>query len=518
MASHDARSEPKEALAPWLVALVAVVLLLWWLATDRLDLPKQVIWLAGALGLGLAVWWRRRLEPDAVSAGLALAAVVLLLLRPAETAARVEGWAGWLAAVALVWLARPVDERALRPWLARLGVGLAAVAWLQAAGLEVFNAGLEAFGGRRVVGTLGNPTLFGCVLALLLPWVGDGAAAGEQRPGRGRWWGRAGLALLAGALLLTGSRSAWVMGAVGLPAWLRRRGLAAVLLALVAGAGLGAGLDALAGRARLGGRLADLGDAGGTAAGRLYIWQVALHNAGDLIGFGHGPEGFARRWPQWQRDYLQAHPQQAHFASDLRHAHADAVELLCDWGPAGVLLGSWLLALVLLRPAARARWRGPALGVLAAAVAGGLAAPVLFHPPALALVALALGSRLGPVRWRLPWPAGAVLWLALALGLWPLGQRLGSEVARSRATAARAAGAIAPALEHSRRAVARDPRNPRAWMERGLSCAAADRPGCARQAFCRAYRDLPTSALAARCRPTDPPPGVGEASCPSPRD
>jgi hypothetical protein len=505
------RSRPQHGLAPWLVALVAAVLLFWWPATDRLDLPKQVIWLAGALGLGVAVWWRRRLAPDAVSAGLALAAVALLLLRPAETAARVEGWAGWLAAVALVWLARPLSARTLRPWLARLGVGLAAVGWLQAAGLEVFNAGLAAFGGRRVVGTLGNPGLFGCVLALLLPWVGDGAAAREQRPGRGRWWGRVGLALLAGALVLSGSRSAWVMGLVGLPAWLRRRGLAALLLALAAGAGLGAGLDAAAGRARLAERLDDLGNAGGTAAGRLYIWRVALHNAGDLLGPGHGPEGFARRWPHWQRAYLAAHPDQAHFASDLRHAHADAVELLCDWGPAGALLVAWLLALALLRPAARARWRGPALGVLAAAAVGGLAAPVLFFAPCLALVALALGSRLGPVRWRVPWPAGALLWLALAAGLWPLGQRLASELARSRATAARAAADLAPALRHSRRAVERDARNPRAWIERGLSCAAAGRPDCARQAFCRAYQDLPTSALAARCRPGAAPP-AGAAS------
>ena len=34
-----------------------------------------------------------------------------------------------------------------------------------------------------------------------------------------------------------------------------------------------------------------------------------------------------------QRAYLAAHPAQAGFHSDLRHAHLDAAELLMDFGP-----------------------------------------------------------------------------------------------------------------------------------------------------------------------------------------
>lgn len=486
--------------------LLTATVLFWWTATDRLDLPKQTVLALGAVALAGWGVWRWRLRVDAVSLGLCLAAGILLALQPVETSARVEGLVGWLAAGLLVIVARATRPDDLEPYLARLAVGLAGLAWLQALGTEVFNADLTGLHGRRVVGTLGGPGQLGWVLALLLPWVGWRAARL-----RADWL--VGLGLVIGALVLSGSRTAWVMSLVGLACWLPRRRLLGLVLAMALGAGVAVGADAVTGRARLGERAADLTDGRGTAAGRLYLWRVAAFNASDLLGPGHGPEGFQRRWPDWQRSYLAQAPDQIHFRSDLRHAHSDPVEVACDLGVGGLVLIAWVLVLAVLRPAAQARWRGPALAGLLSSVVGGLAAPLLFFAPSLGLAAVFLGLRLGPMRRALPRWVGLVCLVAVVAVCVPLVIRLDSEVSRSQATAARARSQTDVALESAAWALHLDERNPRAWIELGLARQAAGWPAAAREAFCQAAVDLPADAVVQRCRSVT----VGDGALPASR-
>ncbi|HOX43603.1 MAG TPA: O-antigen ligase family protein [Myxococcota bacterium] len=504
--------------ARWLAAAVAAAALLWWPWTDRLDLPKQAALLLVALGACAWGFVRRRPWPvDALGAGLALAALLGLALAPAGAGARVEGWAGWLAAVMLVALARraagdPAGPAALTGLLARLAVGLYAVAWLQALGAPLFNSQLAGFQGRRVVGTLGGPGHLGWVLALLLPWVGAELQAAQ---GRARHLWRLALALCAGALVLSGSRTAWAMALAGLPFWLRRPALVPALVCLLAG-GLGAvGLDQATQQARLGARAADLAAPAGTARGRLYLWRVHLSALPALAGPGLGPEGFQRAWPAWQAAFLADHPDQAGFCTDARHAHADPIEVLADFGLPGLLLLLALLGLGLARapPPGGAR-RGPAQAALVSAAVGGLAAPILFFAPSLALGALALGLRLGPVRRPVPAWLGVGLLLGLAAAGALLGARLSSELPRSQATLARIEGRPAEARAAAARALALDGRNPRAWLELAAACQAAGDGACVARALEESARDLPPVGCP---RATPPGPTGAQPGAPGPR-
>jgi hypothetical protein len=503
-ASLLAPASPRAA-ARWSAALVTAAVLWWWPLTDQLDLPKQAALLAGALlAWGWALVAQRPWPLSPLTLGLGLAALAGLALSPVEARARVEGWAGWLAAAALVGLSRRVaqEEAAqdeLATILARLGLTLAGVAWLQAAGLPLFNAALTGFEGRRVVGTLGGPGHLGWVLALLLPWVGARLAGAT---GSRAWLARAGLALVAGALVLTGSRTAWVMALGGLPAWLSRRTWSVVLACLCLGGLAGLGADRVGGQARLGARAADLVSPGGTTAGRFYLGRVYLSAATELCGPGGGPEAFQRRVPAWQDAYLAVHPEEAGFCTDLRHAHLDAVELLADFGPAGLLGLLVVLGLGLVRrpPGGGAR-RGPAQAGLVSTALGGLGSPVLFFTPSLALAALALGLRLGPVRRPMPsWLAGFFLAALLAAsGL--LLPRLASEIGRSAASHARVEGRLAEARAGAEQATRLDERNPRAWIELALTCGAQADGRCVARALEALQRDLPVGA----CRTLRPP-------------
>ncbi|MDY0002425.1 MAG: O-antigen ligase family protein, partial [Polyangia bacterium] len=333
--------------------VVTLVTLAWWSQTDRLDLPKQWVLVATTLLAGLLTWARGR--PVAVGPMtllLLVSPLIALAAAPQEGAARVEGWVGWLAAIALLVLARHASRAALGPPLTALAFGLSIIACLQALGLPIFGGGADGPGGRLVVGTLGGPNHLGWMLAMLLPWA---CLTLVDR----RWWRLTTLLVIPilGALVLTGSRASWLATLLALPFWLPW-GRASVSLsqgpmkmarwlwlALVAILGLATAMavDRAGGRARLGERVADLSAPGGTAAGRLYIWRVHLSAVPDLVGLGSGPESFVRKWPEWQGRYLEKNPDDSHFRSDLRHAHADPVEILADLGVPGFLLGLWLL-------------------------------------------------------------------------------------------------------------------------------------------------------------------------------
>ena len=476
--------------------VVCATVLFWWTAIDRLDLPKLATLVFGALGLSVWIAARRPgARLDAVSLALALAVPVSAIVFWDELAARVEGWAGFVAGLALVLTGRRCDASLLGAWLSRLAIGVACVAVLQAAGVPVLNSEISGLAGRRVVGTLGGAGHLGWTLALLLPWVGSRCSAADQtssRVGAARWTG---LVLVVAGLVLSGSRTAWVMGVVGLPLWIRgprkRMAVAAMLCSVV----LAVGLDAAARRAHLAARVADLGSGSGTAAGRAYLWSVYAHNWRELAGLGRGPEGFQRAWPAWQRSYLAVHPEQERFASDLRHAHADGVEVLSDYGLPGLGLGLIVVFMAFVGPVERSRWRDPALAGVVVAAIGGLAAPVLWFAPTLALTALCLGVRLGEVRRPVPAWSGWVLTVALVVACVPLARRGASEIQRSRATVERAMGRPHSALRFASAACELDGRNPRARIEQGLAFEAEGDLERARRAFASSLRDLPLDAV-----------------------
>ena len=495
-ATHSASTPGKTALSsvgPFLPILGAS--LFWWTASDRLDLPK----LGLALGLALAVLILRMLRKEAWTFVWTSALIIALVFNPTGMGERIEVWALWLLWLVMVALGRGLAEDELAVWLARLALGLSAIAWLQAAGLPLFNSELSGFEGRRVVATLGGPGHLGWSLALLLPWLAHHARQRYAPVAAGAL-----IAFVLGALVLSGARTAWIMAAVSLPLGLGWPGAKRILwlagLALL-GMGLAVGLDLLGDKARLGDRIEDLSEAGGTAQGRAYLWRVHWSaKSGALApGLGYGPEGFQRRWPHWQNAYLKQHPEDARFRSDLRHAHADLVELACDLGPLALLGLLVLLGLAVWRKPSQGRLRGgPALGCLAAALLGGMTAPLLFFAPTAAIVGLSLGLRLGAAR-RMGPPGTRLLLLGLlGVGLFFLAQRGYSEVARSRASLLRSAGQLDLARVLVEQAIAIDQGNSRAWIERASICRAAGDAVCACQSVGQARARLPNDPLQRR--------------------
>ncbi len=157
----------------WVAGLVVLTCLFWWTWTDRLDLPKLAVLVAGVLAI--ATGWLASRRPVPVgpwTLAMGLACLAGLVGAPQEMAARVEGWVGWLAAGLLLASARRIDPKGLGAWLGWLAIGLAGLAIAQAVGLGWGTGDLPGFGGRRVVASLGNPGHLGWTLAALLPWAG----------------------------------------------------------------------------------------------------------------------------------------------------------------------------------------------------------------------------------------------------------------------------------------------------------------------------------------------------------
>jgi hypothetical protein len=429
---------------------VALPALGFWTATDRLDLPKLALF----AGAALAVLVGGGGAADPRVALLGMAPIGAALAWPGEVAARVEGWLPWVAALAVAWGARRAEPVALERALTWLAAAVAAATWAEAI------TGWTLGGVGPVGATLGSPAHLGWTLAALLPFCARSTHV---------------VAAVVGALVLTGSRTGWAMALASAPLWASLRH-APALLAVLAGWG--------AQGAFLAGRVADLVDPLGTAAGRLYLWRIYLSDPSWWLGLGGGPEAFVRRFPTAQAAWLGAHPEDAPFASMLEHAHADVVELGAAFGLPAILGIGWAAA------GWRAPWRSSATAALLAVLVGGLTSPVAFSPATLAIAAVAFGLGLGPPGEALRLGAAPVAG-ALALGLALLAPRLGSEVVRTGATAARIEADPALAERRARRAAAIDPRNPRAWVELAVACRARGDEPCVDLAARAAGRDLP---------------------------
>lgn len=78
-----------------------------------------------------------------------------------------------------------------------------------------------------------------------------------------------------------------------------------------------------------------------SANGRLLIWKVGTHMIADCPLSGHGTNGFASQYMNYQADYFQAGThteQEALLASDNIHAFNEVVRIACEYGIIGLLL------------------------------------------------------------------------------------------------------------------------------------------------------------------------------------
>jgi O-antigen ligase len=330
------------------------------LARERLDFGQP------ALRLGLllfACYWL----PILVSAPLAVApgkawstAAATLRLLPFVL------FTGWALREARVWLA-------LRDAAALVVLLWVLDAWVQMATGHGLGGAAEA---ERISGVFGADNLkLGPVLATLSPFL---LLAARDRGGRVGL----GLAmfLLAGPILLAGSRAAWISYALVcvLLGWrearnARRFAVALVLSGLVVGALAGVALkDSTRFNARVDRSLLALD---GTeqaldeaSAGRIRIWRAALGMAAAHPVTGVGVRGFRYAYPEFAAPgdpFIDAEA-----GTGAAHAHQIVLEVLSETGLVGLvawLAGAWLAWRAWRRadPAARERARAPALALVA---------------------------------------------------------------------------------------------------------------------------------------------------------
>ncbi|MEP0546629.1 MAG: O-antigen ligase family protein [Rhodothermales bacterium] len=413
---------------------------------DRFFVPKEFVLhvtaaLAGLLTLGAARRWR-----------FARVDVLLAAFLVASAASTVFAANGWLATRALAvsasgvtvfWAARGVGAAGLgRPLLhaLALAVVLAAVtALVQAYGFRPALFSVE----RAPGGTLGNRNFVGHFAALGLPLLLL-AAAGARRP-KPFLVALLGVALTAGALVLTRSRAAWLGLVVVLAVVLvgvailavrhrrRRFALRFVLALLVGTAGVGAALT-LPNALRWTSDAPYLETAAGVAnyregsgRGRLLQYGTSLRMALADPVLGVGPGNWPVVYPAFAEPGNPAMDRSEAGRTANPWPSSDIVALLAERGLVGFLLFA-LAAGGLVLVAWRGLWRAPdveagtralALCALLAATAtvGAFDAVLLLAWPTL-LVAAAVGalSPGGAPEVRVPGWARATALLVLTLG------------------------------------------------------------------------------------------------------
>jgi len=472
-----------------IVASTVLVAHVTWI--DRLNVTKLTV---GAIATTLAVVLllaRKRMTPVgplwALSAGILLLALVLF---PEFVWSRVEGWSPLVVAAALFSLAAAKEERKGTVVLAWVGGGLAAVAVLQAIGFGLFTSQVHVFASQRVMGTLGNPSLYGICLALLLPFCLARAKSGLFA---------AISSLVVIALILSGARTAWVMVlpsfwvAAKLMPW-RRTAIVAL-----AGISIGVAIGAATNEVDLTQRVSDVSSSRGTAAGRLYLWRVNLNLVIEAGPFGGGPGAFQQRWPHAQGEYLADHPPDRHFYSDIRHAHADLVEVAVDWGWFGLIL--FAIGVVRLLRSKDSAAESPATtaarGAVAAALVGGLGSSILFQPPSLFVAAVAAGLVWSAQRGDAPephWRWSVVCLLSLVTTSVVVGRHAQSELLRTEGLKASVASDDIGSSGHACRAAEVQSENPLALAMCAMSLVDS-RPDKALVHAEHAARLLPTAEV-----------------------
>ena len=235
---------------------------------------------------------------------------------------------------------------------------------------------------QRVYSVFGNQDLFGGYLAIVLPLV----LCELRRSSRANWPLYPVLILLVFALMLSGSRSAWLATGVGAGialsiSGMRKRDMTAVVgvIAVTVLLTCFAAPEATVNRLKQSFKHDDVG-----LYARWWIWDGTARMIRDNPVIGVGPGNYAYWSPYYLGEALQADGGHTHYHNELHtlHAHSDPLELFAETGLAGVLCVA--LFLWSLR-----RCRGPEWGALAAlAVFASLNAT--WQSPAHALAGLLL--------------------------------------------------------------------------------------------------------------------------------
>jgi O-antigen ligase len=223
-----------------------------------------------------------------------------------------------------------------------------------------------------------------CVLGLLLA-VGFALGPWSRRARAG-----AGLAAapLVVALVLTGSRGAWVALAIAIPALVALHGAPKVGLALLA---------AVVAAVAVAATTVDLGD-------RPYYWRAALEQYEEHAAVGSGAGTYQLHWPQHRPQDLSVLD-----TPDVLDAHSLYLETLAELGPAGLALLVGALAIPLVAAVSRRRDHLVALAL----------------PPYVAYLVHA------GVDWDWELPAVTLVGLACAAGALVAGREGGRRVALS---------------------------------------------------------------------------------------
>jgi hypothetical protein len=340
-----------------------------------LDLAVAAAWLkktperrCSPAGEWLALAWVAAVSLSALAgSGLTLEALLLALLP-------VPMFAG--AARGLV----PGESLAQALWLGSLCE--ASIAVLQFCGADP----LQWFGWRpmtfasprmRVYGTMGNPDFVAAWCCATLPFCWHQIARGGGA--RVLRWAAAGLQIA--AILATGSRVFALIvplqAAMLAPRWKPMK--RAWPLALPVAAALLF--------------LAPTRPLKATVEGRLYLARVTASNfEGPLTG--HGPGSFEGRFAVWQAAWfdLRRNAEDLRFAGPVDHAHNDYLEILVEYGPAGLAAFLGLAVWVVIRS-----WRRRAQPVWNAQSAAAIGAASLL---AIAMVDFPFHR---PAEWALFW-------------------------------------------------------------------------------------------------------------------
>lgn len=280
--------------------MVPVSAVIWnpWGLVGRHEIRLVVMWAA----IGVAAWFLVRMRTIAVPRRWPVGAALILLLLVSSVVARdwnttwwghadrhlgVIGWVSLFVA-ALVGINLSENGRAaLRVAIEVAGVIVATLALGQVFAASLFG---DAGPGGRPTSTFGSATYTGAFLAIALVFLVDRVRVSDDR----RVQVGAGLASSATlvALALSGSRGAWIGGAVGLislaVAWRHDRRMSPGALAL--GSVIVVGLTA-AGSSAFRERIASLFDpTSGTAGGRFVLWRSGVDAMFDRPLFGWGPD------------------------------------------------------------------------------------------------------------------------------------------------------------------------------------------------------------------------------------
>lgn len=200
------------------------------------------------------------------------------------------GLVGWIALGAAVLVGVNADRSArnrFRVAVEACAVAVAVLGLVQVAGWAVTG---ELGPGNRITSTFGSATYTGAVLATAFPLLLDRAIADDDR--RRRVLALIGALVVGLALLLTGSRGAWLGGLVGvaLVLW-RHRHLHRVVVLRVVAASAGVVGIALAVSSASRDRVESLFQPStGTAGGRLVLWESGLRTVWDRPLLGWGPD------------------------------------------------------------------------------------------------------------------------------------------------------------------------------------------------------------------------------------